>query len=70
VVAAMNSLELAALLGEVPQNVNFAVSLTALRSLLKTNKIAVGATDTGAHKSTADISTDAAGYTVLLECWK
>lgn len=57
--------------GSAPQNVNFAVSLPALQSFLQAHKVpyAIDAA-AGARKESSDISEAAAGYTVLLECWK
>ncbi|MEO7054676.1 MAG: tetratricopeptide repeat-containing serine protease family protein [Rhizomicrobium sp.] len=57
--------------GPAPQNVNFAVSLPTLQSFLKAHKVpyAIEAV-AGARKESSDISEMAAGYTVLLECWK
>lgn len=68
--AGLNTMEFASILGVMPQNVNFAVSLTALQSYLKAHKIAY-VTETGtAKKDTAAIAAEAQRYTVLLECWK
>jgi uncharacterized protein len=70
VVSQFDAVSYASAMGEIPQNVNFAVSLGALQALLKNNKVAYAATDNGPRKSTADISAAASGYTVSLECWK
>jgi uncharacterized protein len=70
VVSTLDAIKFANAMGELPQNVNFAVSLAAVRALLKANKIAYASSDSGARKDTAEISAAGAGYTVLLECWK
>jgi hypothetical protein len=59
------------LIGQVPQNVNFAVSAGTLQSFLNANQVPyVLAEGRGAKKTTADIAAEATHYTVLLECWK
>lgn len=70
VVSTLDAIKFANAMGELPQNVNFAVSLAAVRALLAANKIAYASSDSGARKDTAEISAAGANYTVLLECWK
>jgi serine protease Do len=57
------------LLGQVPQNVNFAVSTSTLQSFLNANQVPyVLAEGRGAKKTTAGIAAEATHYTILLEC--
>jgi S1-C subfamily serine protease len=56
--------------GQIPQNVNFAVSLGTLQSFLNANGVPYVLTDGGPKKSASDISEAASGYTLVLECWK
>ena len=54
--------------GDIPQNVNFAVSLGTLQSFLNANGVDYVLDDSKETKSPADIAADASRYTVLLEC--
>ena len=56
--------------GAIPQNINFAVSMGTLQSFLNAHSIPYVLDSGSAKLSTADISAEAADYTVLLECWK
>ncbi len=56
--------------GQLPQNVNFAVSLGTLQSFLNANRVPYVLTDGGPKKSASEISEAASGYTLVLECWK
>jgi S1-C subfamily serine protease len=54
--------------GDIPQNVNFAVSLGTVQSFLTTHGVPYALDDSNATKTFADIAADAMRYTVLLEC--
>ena len=54
--------------GDIPQNVNFAVSLGTLQSFLNANDIPYALEESKEKKSPADITAEATRYTVLLEC--
>src|SRR5262249_50906676 len=70
VVGKLNAIKMAEATGDIPQNVNFAVSLGTLQSFLNANAIAYSLDDGSQKKSTVDIAAEAARYTVLLECLK
>ena len=65
-------MELAEVIGHMPENINFAVNLATLKSFLKAHAVpyVLAGDGAGAKKSTSDIAAEAAGYTVYLECWK
>ena len=68
VVGKLNALKLAEVIGDIPQNVNFAVSLGTLQSFLNANGVDYVLGDSKQTKSPADIAAEASRYTVLLEC--
>ena len=68
VVSKLNAVKMAAILGDIPQNVNFAVSLGTVQSFLNANDVPYVLSEDGTTKSTTDIASKATGYTVLLEC--
>jgi S1-C subfamily serine protease len=68
VVSGLNAIKVAEAFGDIPQNVNFAVSLGTLQSFLNANSIPYALDDSTATKTPADITAEAARYTVLLEC--
>jgi S1-C subfamily serine protease len=71
VVGKLNALRMAAITGDVPQNVNFAINGGVVRSFLEANgaqlESRAAPVTTGA---TTDIAEQARQYTVLLECWR
>ena len=71
VVSKLNAMRIAALTGDVPQNVNFAVNGAVARSFLETNGIQVeqGVTTT-VTAGTVDVAERAKRYTLLIECWR
>jgi S1-C subfamily serine protease len=68
VVAKLNAMKMAEIIGDIPQNVNFAVSLGTLQSFLNANDVPYLLDDNTATKSPADVAAEASHYTVLLEC--
>ena len=68
VVGKLDALKMAEVIGDIPQNVNFAVSLGTLQSFLNANGVPYVLDDGTATKTSADIAAEASGYTVLLEC--
>jgi S1-C subfamily serine protease len=70
VVAKLNALIVAEIIGDIPQNVNFAVSLGTLQSFLNANDVPYVLDDDSATKSPVEITTEASHYTVPLECLK
>jgi S1-C subfamily serine protease len=68
VVSKLNAVKVAEAIGDIPQNVNFAVSLGTLQSFLNANSVPYALDDSKATKTPADITAEATRYTVLLEC--
>jgi uncharacterized protein len=69
-VGKLDALKIAKVTGDIPQNVNFAVSLGTLQSFLNANGVAYKIDESSDVKSPADIAADASLYTILLECLK
>jgi TPR repeat protein len=68
VVAKLNALKVAEIIGDIPQNVNFAVSLGTLQSFLNANDVPYVLDDNSPTKSPTEITAEASHYTMLLEC--
>jgi hypothetical protein len=68
VVGKLDAMKVAEVIGDIPQNVNFAVSLGTLQSFLNANGIPYLLDNSNATKSLADIAADASHYTVRIEC--
>lgn len=68
VVGKLDALKTLVVTGDIPQNVNFAVSLGTLQSFLNTNGVPYVLDDSSTAKTSADIAADASRYTVALEC--
>ena len=70
VVGKLNALKVAALTGDVPQNINFAISSSVVRAFLDANGFPI-ITEASVKKiGGAEIAEGAKGYIVLLECWR
>ena len=59
VVGKLNAMKVAEAIGDIPQNVNFAVSLGTLQSFLNANGVPYILDDSKATKSPADIAAEA-----------
>jgi S1-C subfamily serine protease len=70
VVATLDTVRLARVIGVVPENVNFAIKGDDARQFLAAHGVKVAAADTGKELSTAAIAEQAVKMTVRLECWK
>ena len=68
VVGKLDAMKVAKAIGDIPQNVNFAVSLGTLQSFLNANDVPYVLDDSKTTKSPADIAAEASRYAVLLEC--
>jgi S1-C subfamily serine protease/uncharacterized protein len=64
----LNALKIAGDTGDIPQNVNFAVSLGTLQSFLNTHGVPYVLDESSVTKSPADIAAEAMRYTVQLQC--
>ena len=70
VVGKLNAVAVAEATGDIPQNVNFAVSLGTLQSFLDANSVPYELDDRSYKESSANIAAKASAYTVPLQCWK
>ena len=66
----LDAMKVAEMIGDVPQNVNFAVSLGTLQAFLNANGVPYVLDETAAVKRPAEIAADASRYAVLLECMR
>jgi S1-C subfamily serine protease len=76
VVGKLDALKVASVTGDIPQNVNFAIKASVLRSFLDASGAAVARREPLAEPayaitlSPAAVGADAKAFTVLVECWK
>lgn len=70
VVGKLNAMKVAKLIGDIPQNVNFAIKRLTLQSFLETNDVNYKTRSSKSSLKTADIVEQAKKYTVRVECWK
>jgi S1-C subfamily serine protease len=66
--AKLNAIAVAGLTGDIPQNVNFAIKATIVRSFLDANAVAYATAPTRQALSAADVGDSAKKFTVLVEC--
>ncbi|QFU16561.1 S1 family peptidase [Microvirga thermotolerans] len=64
----LNALKSAALSGDIPQNVNFAVKVTALSNFLDVNQVSYRTGAAGAALKPADLAEKAQSISVYIEC--
>lgn len=67
-VGKLNAIEIAKITGDIPQNVNFAVSLGTLQSFLDANGVAYKTNGQDITRSAADIAAEATRFTVKIDC--
>jgi S1-C subfamily serine protease len=70
VVSKLNAVKMANITGDIPQNVNFAISPLVLQAFLEANGVDYQTTPSIKNLSTADIADVAKKYTALVECYK
>ena len=70
VVAKLDAVKIANLTGDIPQNVNFAVSAWTARAFLDAYNVPYETAPSVPKYSPADVAARAREYTVLVECWK
>jgi uncharacterized protein len=68
VVSKLDALEVASITGDIPQNVNFAISLGTLQAFLDSNSIDYQTRPSSSPKSNADVAEMARAATVQIEC--
>ena len=76
VVGKLDAVKVASVTGDIPQNVNFAIKASVVRSFLDASGVAVARRDLLAEPaypitlSPATVGADAKAFTVMVECWK
>lgn len=70
VVSKLDAVRVANATGDIPQNVNFALSASVLRAFLDANGIAYRESSAERPLPAAEVASRAARFTVLVECWK
>ncbi len=70
VVSKLDALLVAGLTGDIPQNVNFAVSAWAARAFLESFDVPYETAPSEPRLSAGHVAARARAYTVLVECWK
>ena len=70
IVSKLNAIKMAQANGDIPQNVNFAVSEPVARGFLDANDVPYETATLVKSLETSEIADQARKYTVLIECWK
>lgn len=70
VVSKLNAIKVARATGDIPQNVNFAVSAGTVRAFLDSEGVAYETAPSGTARAPEDVAAATKGFTVLVECWK
>ena len=70
VVAQLDAVRMARATGNIPQNVNFAVTLGALHGFLKSRRVEFAEATEQSTLKVRDIAARAQQYTVAVDCWK
>ena len=70
VVSKLNALKVARATGDIPQNVNFAVSAGTARAFLDAEGVAYSTAPSDKPRAPEDVAAAARKFTVLVECWK
>ncbi|MDE0717959.1 MAG: serine protease [Rhodospirillaceae bacterium] len=70
VVSKLNALKVARVTGDIPQNVNFAVSAGTARAFLNAEGVAYATAPSDIARTPEDVAAAARTFTVLVECWK
>ena len=70
VVSKLNAVKVAKLTGDIPQNVNFAITANVLRGFLDANGVDYKSGAAGPVIATPEIARRSQAFTVLIECWK
>lgn len=70
IVSKLNAVAIASMNGDLPQNINFAISPLVLKGFLEANLVKYKTAASNKNLSTANVMSIAALYTVLVECIK
>ena len=68
VVSKLDAVKIASATGDIPQNVNFAVSAGAARTFLDSEGIAYATAPSAQRRPPEDVAAAAKAFTVLIEC--
>jgi S1-C subfamily serine protease len=68
--AKLDAQRIAAVTGDIPQNVNFAIKVALVRKFLDDNRVRYQTADAGRKLEAADVGERAKTFTPLVECWK
>lgn len=70
IVSKLNAVAIASMNGDIPQNINFAISPMVLKGFLEANNVKYKIGSSNKNLSTANVMSIATRYTVLIECIK
>jgi S1-C subfamily serine protease len=70
VVSKLDALGFAKATGDIPENINFAISEGTVRSFLDAHGVPYRAAASAEKLSAADVASRSRGFTILLECFK
>jgi len=70
VVAKLDAIKVANITGDIPQNVNFAVSAWGARAFLDAYNVPYETAPSEPILAARDVAAQAREFTVLVECWK
>ncbi len=68
VAAKVNALKFAKITGDMPQNINFAIKIGAVRDFLDNSVVPYRTAEPSSEQKTAQIATNARTYTMLIAC--
>jgi uncharacterized protein len=70
VVSKLNAAKMASITGDIPQNVNFAISPLVLQAFLEANGVRYESSNSSSNLSSSDVVDVAKKFTSLIECYK
>lgn len=70
IVSKLNAVAIASVNGDIPQNINFAISPLVLKGFLEANQVKYKTAGSNKNLSTTNVMSIAIRYTVLIECTK
>ena len=70
VTSKIDAIKVAELIGDIPQNVNFAIKASVVRAFLDSRDVNYRTESSESILSAADVADRAKKFTVLVECWR
>jgi len=70
VTAKINAIRVAEVTGDIPQNVNFAIKASVVRTFLDSRGVRYQTQTSDRILTAADVADRAKKFTVLVECWR